>query len=271
MVARILSLGNFSSIWNDIDNMATLRKRIRNKIAQLEKTKYALEDTRDETINAKNELIRLKSQISNQRKIVIQNKNEKNKLLSQTKNSEANYQKLLKDRLAKQVALEEELSVFEAQLQFIFFPLSKMFITSSYGPRWGRFHRGVDLRASIGTPVKAMAEGVVKGTGNTDICCRGASMGKWVFIEYNNGLSSTFAHLSLVSVKEGQKIKRGQVVSYTGNSGSSTGPHLHVSVYASNGVKVSSFKSKSYPGRTLVQPISATKAYFDPMDFLPKL
>lgn len=278
----ILSSGDFSSIWADIDNMATLRKRIRNKIVELKKTKSVLEDTRNETISAKKELIRLKSQLSNQRKIVIQNANEKKKLLKQTKNSEANYQKLLKERLIKQVAFEKELSAFEAELQFILdpsklppagvlsWPLKKIYITSPYAPRWGGFHRGTDFRASVGTPVKAMAEGVITGTGDTDKCCPRASFGKWILIEYNNGLSSTYGHLSLNSVSKGQKVSRGQVVGYSGNTGSSTGPHLHVSVYVSDGVKVDSFKSKSYPGRTLVQPIAATSAYLDPMDFLPR-
>ena len=115
-----------------------------------------------------------------------------------------------------------------------------------------------------------MAEGVITGTGDTDKCCPRASFGKWILIEYNNGLSSTYGHLSLNSVSKGQKVSRGQVVGYSGNTGSSTGPHLHVSVYVSDGVKVDSFKSKSYPGRTLVQPIAATSAYLDPMDFLPR-
>ena len=144
-------------------------------------------------------------------------------------------------------------------------------MTSPYAPRWGGFHRGTDLRASVGTPVKAMAEGVVMGTGDTDICCPGASYGKWILIEFNNGLSSTYGHLSLISVSKGQKVSRGQVVGYSGNTGSSTGPHLHVSVYVSDGVKVDSFESKSYRGRTLVQPIASTSAYLNPMDFLPKL
>ena len=282
ILIRILSLGNFSSIWNDIDNMITIRERIRNQINKLRQVKGELEYTRKGTVDAKNTLLSLKSELADRKKIVEQNANEKKKLLRQTRNSEANYQKLVKERLIKQAAFEKELSAFEAQLQFILdpaklppagalsWPLSKIRITSPYAPRWGGFHRGTDFRASVGTPVKAMAEGVIKGTGNTDKCCPKASFGKWILIEYNNGLSSTYGHLSLISVKKGQKIKNGQVVGYSGNSGSSTGPHLHVSVYVSSGVKVDSFKSKSYPGRTLIQPIAATGAYLDPMDFLPK-
>src|SRR3989344_2703752 len=279
----ILSNDDFTVMWNDIDNIISVRESMRENIKNLKETKIVLEDTRGRTIEAKNELTRLKNQLSNQQKIVVQNTNEKNKLLTQTKNSEANYQKLVAEQLAKKIAFEAELEDFESQLQFILdpsrlpgagvlsWPLNSITVTSPYGPRWGGFHRGVDFRASVGTPVKAMADGVVKGVGDTDVCCPRASFGKWIFIEYNNGLSSTFGHLSLISVSSGKSVRRGEVVGYSGNTGSSTGPHLHVSLYVSSGVKVDSFPSKSYPGKTLIQPISATGAYLDPMKYLPPL
>ena len=283
LVEVMLSDQDFSSLWGDLDNLLAVRENLQQNIIALRETKSRLEDTRTETIAAKNELTRLKAQLSDQQKIVVQNTNEKNKLLAQTKNSEANYQKLLKERLAQKDAFEKELEDYEAQLQFILdpsklpkgrilsWPLDKIFVTSPYAPRWGGFHRGTDFRASVGTQIKAVANVVVKGTGDTDICCPGASFGKWIFIEHTNGLSSTYAHLSLISVSKDQKVARGQVIGYSGNTGSSTGPHLHVSLYVSSGVKVDSFPSKSYPGKTLIQPISATGAYLDPMKYLPPL
>ncbi len=281
LVEVVLSENSFTTAWTDIDNAVTVRNTLRNKITELLKVKTDLEGVKEETTKARNELVQLRAELADQKKIVEQNTREKNQLLAQTKNSEANYQKLLKDKIAKRDAFEKELQDYEAQLQFVLdpsklpgkgilgWPLEKIYVTSAYGPRWGRFHAGVDLRASMGTQVMAMAEGVVKGVGDTDLCCPGASFGKWIFIEYNNGLSGTFAHLSLISVKSGQRVKRGDVVGYSGNSGSSTGPHLHVSIYVPSGVKVDSFASKSYPGKILIQPIAATNAYLDPMFYLP--
>ena len=282
LVETILSDNDFTALWNDVDNIVTVREKIRENTIKLQEMKGALEETRESTIDAKNELTKLKTQLSDQQKIVVQNTAEKNKLLKQTQNNEANYQKLLRDRMAKKEAFEQELEAYEAQLQFILdpsklpgrvlsWPLDSIYVTSPYAPRWGGFHRGTDFRASIGTSVKAMADGVVGGIGDTDLCCPGASFGKWIFIEYNNGLSSTYGHLSLITVRKDQQVKRGQVVGYSGNSGSSTGPHLHVSLYVSSGVQVDSFPSKSYPGKTLIQPISATNAYLDPMRYLPPL
>ncbi len=279
----LLSDTDFSDVWTDIDNIVTLREKTRDQVFNLKQVKGELEDTRVVTIDAKNELLKLKSQLSAQHKIVEQNVSAKNKLLADTKNSEANYQNLLLIRIAQKEKFEKELEQFEAELQFILdpsklpskgvlgWPLDKIFVTSPYGQRSMGFHYGVDFRASVGTSVKSMSDGVVVGFGDTDLCCPGASFGKWIFIKYNNGLSSTYGHLSLINVTKGQKVRRGEVVGYSGNTGSSTGPHLHVSLYVSDGVEINSFASKSYPGKTLVQPISAKEAYLQPMYYLPAL
>ena len=175
----------------------------------------------------------------------------------------------MKEQLAKKQAFEKELEDYESQLKFILdpssipsgrvlsWPLDSIYVSSPYAPRWGGFHRGTDFRASVGTPVKSVAEGVVLGTGDTDLACPKASFGKWIFIEHSNGLSSTYAHLSQIKVKKGDKVSRGSVIGYSGNTGSSTGPHLHLSVYASRdskgdpAVNIGSFPSKSCPARVL--------------------
>ena len=283
----LLSENDFTVIWNDIDNMITVREKIRENIIKLKQIKGELEDTRKETVSAKNELVVLKSKLSDQQKVVIQNTNEKNKLLKQTKNSETNYQKLLKDQLAKKEAFEKELRDYESQLKFILdpsklpssgvlsWPLDKIFVTQEFGAKTGPHrtyvsgHSGTDFRARTPLPIKAMADGTVKGIGDTDTICSGVSFGKWIFIEYNNGLSSTYGHLSFIKVQDGQKVSRGEVVGYTGGTGRVTGPHLHVSLYASGAVSVQTVSSKSCPGKILKQPIAAINAYLDPMYYLP--
>ena len=283
----LLSENDFTVIWNDIDNMITVREKIREDIIKLKQIKGELEDTRKETVSAKNELVVLKSKLSDQQKVVIQNTNEKNKLLKQTKNSETNYQKLLKDQLAKKEAFEKELRDYESQLKFILdpsklpssgvlsWPLDKIFVTQEFGAKTGPHrtyvsgHSGTDFRARTPLPIKAMADGTVKGIGDTDTICSGVSFGKWIFIEYNNGLSSTYGHLSFIKVQDGQKVSRGEVVGYTGGTGRVTGPHLHVSLYASGAVSVQTVSSKSCPGKILKQPIAAINAYLDPMYYLP--
>jgi murein DD-endopeptidase MepM/ murein hydrolase activator NlpD len=288
LVETILSNIDFTMIWNDVDNIITVREKVRENIKTLKVVKNELEDTRKVTIDAKNELTKLKSQLSDQQKIVVQNTNEKNKLLKQTKNNEANYQKLLQDRIAKRDAFEKELRDYEAQLQFIIdpsklpsgrvlsWPLSNIFITQLFGKTVDSkrlyasgTHNGVDFRASVGTPVMSMADGVVMGVGDTDATCYGASFGKFVFIQYNNGLSSTFGHLSLIKAYEGQNVKRGDIVGYSGNTGHSTGPHLHVSLYASQAAKMASKASAACDGRVYRLPVASINAYLDVLSYLP--
>lgn len=293
ILETLLSENNFTFIWNDVDSMAVVRQNIIENIARLKEVKVGLEDTREKTIQAKNELTRLKTQLSNQQKVVIQNTNEKNKLLTATKNSEANYQKLVQAQLTKKLAFEKELRDYESQLQFILdpsklpnagvlsWPLDYIFVTQEFGAKTGPHrtyaygHSGTDFRARTPIPVKAMADGVVKGIGDTDVSCPGVSFGKWIFIEYNNGLSSTYGHLSLIGVRENQKVRRGEVVGYTGGTGRVTGPHLHVSLYASRdaegnpAVSVNAVPSISCPGKILKQPTAAINAYLDPMYYLP--
>ena len=284
----ILAGKDFTSAWNDVDNINTVREKIRQNIVDLKQVKSDLEDTKQQTVNAKNQLVVLQSQLRDQQRIVTQNINDKNLLLKQTKNSEANYQKLLKDRLAKRDAFEKDLENYESQLQFILdpsklpqsrvlsWPLEKIFVTQLFGKTVDSkrlyvsgTHDGVDFRASVGTPVMAMADGMVLGIGNTDLTCPGASFGKFVFIKYTNGLSSTYGHLSLIKSKAGDIVKRGDIVGYSGSTGYVTGPHLHVSLYASQAVKMDSRPSAACGGRIYTMPIAPINAYLNVLDYLP--
>ncbi len=287
IIQSILSQKSFTDVWNDIDNRATVREKIIENISKLREVKGLLEDTRSSTIVAKNELLGLKTNLSDQQKIVAQNVNEKNKLLTQTKNSETAYQKLVREQTAKKLAFEQELRSYESQLKFILdpsklpsagvlsWPLDRIYVTQQFGAKTGPHrtyasgHSGTDFRARTPLPVYAMADGVIKGVGDTDVACPGVSFGKWVVIEYSNGLASTYGHLSLIKVSEGQRVKRGETVAYSGGTGRSTAPHLHISLYAANAVKVDAVPSVSCPGKILKQPIAAINAYLDPMFYLP--
>ena len=284
----MLSGDDFTTIWNDLDNMSTLSDKLRETTVILKQAKSDLEDTKKQTINAKNELVTLKSNLADQKKIVDQNVAEKNKLLAQTKNSEASYQKLLTTRLVQKATFEKELNDYESQLKYVLnpsslpnagvlsWPLDYIYVTQYFGKtEAGKrlyangTHNGVDFRASIGTPVKAMADGVVAGLGDTDLQCPKVSFGRFILIKYDDGLASTFGHLSLIKVTTGDRVTRGQIVGYSGDTGYATGPHLHVSVYARDAVNLQTLPSISCPGRVLTQPISPINAYLDPMYYLP--
>jgi murein DD-endopeptidase MepM/ murein hydrolase activator NlpD len=107
---------------------------------------------------------------------------------------------------------------------------SRGYVTSGYGMRIDPFtglaqlHTGIDFSASIGAPANASADGVVIFAGT-----HGAH-GKMVEIDHGHGLVTRYGHLSKMHVKVGESVKRGQPIGDIGNTGRSTGPHLHYEI-----------------------------------------
>lgn len=97
-------------------------------------------------------------------------------------------------------------------------------ITSRFGPRWGSFHSGVDLGMSTGNKVFAADGGVVTSAGYS------GGYGYLVTIDHQNGMETRYAHNSQLLVSVGDKVFQGQEIARSGNSGHSTGPHLHFEV-----------------------------------------
>ena len=95
-------------------------------------------------------------------------------------------------------------------------------ITSDFGPRRYRYHYGTDLRINIGDSVRSAFDGKVR---IIDYEARG--YGHYVVIRHNNGLETVYAHLSQVLVSLDQNVKGGELIALGGNTGRSTGPHLH--------------------------------------------
>jgi murein DD-endopeptidase MepM/ murein hydrolase activator NlpD len=111
-------------------------------------------------------------------------------------------------------------------------PLEHIRITSPFTPRrWHpilhkyRAHHGVDFGGRIGTPIWAIADGRITYAG----WMRG--YGKTIKIDHGNGFVSLYGHQSALKVKRGQRVKQGQVIGLVGNTGRSTGPHLHLGLY----------------------------------------
>ncbi|MCF6443645.1 DUF5930 domain-containing protein [Nereida sp. MMG025] len=96
--------------------------------------------------------------------------------------------------------------------------------TSGFGPRWGRMHNGTDFAAPIGTPIYAPADGVVTFAGWS------SGYGRVVKIQHAFGIETRYAHQSKIRVKVGQRVSKGQRIGDIGNSGRSTGPHLHYEI-----------------------------------------
>ncbi|MEA1955277.1 MAG: M23 family metallopeptidase [Campylobacterota bacterium] len=111
-------------------------------------------------------------------------------------------------------------------------PIKYKGITSKFGYRIHptlkrrEFHRGIDMRAKMNTPVYATADGIVEWAGMH----KRSGFGKLVILNHNYGFRAYFGHLNKVVVKSKQFVRKGTLIAYTGNSGMSSGPHLHYEI-----------------------------------------
>ncbi len=127
--------------------------------------------------------------------------------------------------LAKGVAFAQERAQREARLQQPLFVMpTKGIFTSGFGYRWGVLHAGIDLANSIGTPIRAVSDGVVIDAGPT------AGYGMWVKLRHADGTVTLYGHVNTTMVSVGQRVMAGDQIATMGNRGNSTGPHLHFEV-----------------------------------------
>ena len=297
LLLDLLAATNFSNAWRDRSQLEGLSVKLDEEMQSLQETKTILSFEKVKKEKVKLEAVSLQRELSGQKVVVEESQKAKERLLAETKSKEAEYQKMLAENLAKQREFEEDLFRLESGLDIsldstlipearpgiLSWPLDNVFVTQRFGRTSGAArlyssgsHNGVDFRATQGTPVKAMLGGVVEGTGNTDQYKGCYSYGGWVLIKHPNGLSSVYAHLSASLVTKGQGIATGDIIGYSGGtprvfgSGYSTGPHLHVGLFASQGVSIRQFV-ESRGCKLAFVPIADVKAYLDPLAYLPTL
>lgn len=293
----MVTSASFSDVWRDRTQLEGLSVDLNKEINELREVKLVLNQEKKLREEAKKEILSLQGELTGQKSVVEESKKAKERLLAETKNKEAAYQKLLADNLARQAQFEKDIFQLESELKIaldpslipqarrgvLSWPLDKIYITQHFGRTSGAArlyasgsHNGVDFRAAQGTRVLSMLGGTVEGTGNTDEQRGCYSYGRWVLIRHGNGLTSIYSHLSATVVRPGQVIKTGEVIGYSGGtpgvfgSGYSTGPHLHIGLFASQGVSIRQF-TQSVGCKQVMVPIADVKAYLDPLAYLPSL
>ncbi len=285
LIESLLASKSLAEVLDEYESISQFQQKIRDQSKELTAYKENLSVKKTSAEKEKKTLVSLKSDLSDQHQILDINKKEKSKLLTETKNKESEYKSLLASRQAEKEKFEKELFEFESQLKRVIdpnsfpvagkgvlsYPLDSVFVTQAFGRTVDAqrlyvsgTHNGVDFRAARGTPVKATLDGIVDGLGNTDAQKGCYSYGKWVLIKHPNGLSTLYAHLDLIKVVVGQSVKTGELIGYSGQTGYATGPHLHFTVYASQGVEVQRYSS-SRNCKNVDIPISDSQAYLDPM------
>lgn len=286
-VMLILGGGTLSSFFDQAASLESVRSGLQSHVYELSSLKDDLEDDKSAAEDKRQELSDLNEDLGQQKQGLNITKQSQSQLLKETQNKEATYQAQLAQKKAEQARFESELFALSSRLKsadtttvpsanhgILHWPLDDIFITQQFGKTSdsGRLytsgtHNGVDFRASIGTPVKAALSGTVMAIneGAVPLC----QYGKWVLVKHANGLATLYAHLSQISVKEGQTVATGALVGYSGDTGYATGPHLHISVYNASAVVLQNYTCKS--GYTVSIPNAPPNAYLDPLAYFPAL
>lgn len=291
IVENFLSDKNILASIKDIEFLQIIQEKIQSSVKDIIQVKKVLESDKTEEQLKKESLEKEKEMLKTKQTSLNIVKDEQKKELEITKNQESNFKKILADRKKQKEAFEKEVFDYENKLKYILdpksipkagtspldWPVDAVRITQQFGVTNASArlyksgsHNGVDFGVKVGTPIKAMASGTLVAQGDTDALCRGVSFGKWILIKYDNGLASTYGHLSQHSLSAGTRVSAGQIVGFSGNTGYSTGPHLHVSLYPANAVDAISRPSLSCPGKNLVMPIAPVDSYLDPLAYMPK-
>ncbi len=111
---------------------------------------------------------------------------------------------------------------FRIDLRHFCMPTNSRVVTSNFGSRWGRQHKGLDIKVYIGDTIRAAFSGKVR-----IVKYEAAGYGKYIVIRHANGLETIYGHLSEQLVDENQTVKAGEIIGLGGNTGRSTGSHLH--------------------------------------------
>ncbi len=187
--------------------------------------------------------------------IAQEEKQTKERLLAATKSQEKVYAAEIAKLDEQQTEISRVIDEIEAKLRETFdptllpvrragvlaYPVANPRVTQGYGQTpdamrlyKSKTHNGVDYGVGVGTPVYATEDGVVRAVDNNDVGTlkwQKYQYGKYVLIDHPNSLSTLYAHLSRQVVSPGQEVKRGDVIGYSGNTGYSTGPHVHLTVF----------------------------------------
>lgn len=291
---QMLADHSIADLWNDLTALQSLQAAVGDHISKLRTAKQVLTDTKTASEQKKAQLLKQQNTLLTQQGSLNATKLAQSDLLKATKSQESTYQQIIAQKKAQQAQFEQALNDLKSQYSkavsasqitpagqgILAWPIDGVRITqffgntpfASSGAYGGKGHNGIDLAASIGTPIKAALSGTVLGTGNTDSVRGCYSFGKWVFVKHSNGLGTMYAHLSQIAVSEGQDVSTGQLLGYSGETGYATGPHLHFGVYVASATQIVTLGSATQtktPCANATMPIVPLSGYLNPLNYLP--
>jgi len=209
-----------------------LRDRQKELVTKLKTVKERIEKVRDQIAREEQALAVARSTVQRREGRLVAARGERRTAMSRIDDRVGRLENIRADLQAKvqaEIAAATGVSTLPAgpmsapSAAGLVWPLSGT-VTSGFGYRWGRMHEGIDIAVPVGTPIRAAKSGKVI------LASYYGGYGNYICVDHGGGLSTCYAHLSGYASSTGQRVSQGQVIGYSGNTGSSTGPHLHFEV-----------------------------------------
>lgn len=284
-IARLIMESNDESGWTmkDDERVAQTSGRLGELLEEIRMTKQELENEQTVLEHKKAEADSVQEQLAKQNDYLESTKDTKASLLSKTQSEVKKYNTIVdqleeeRDAIENEIESLESTKVGELNLKdmpafkhgLLGYPVKKVVFSQGYGKTafaktskfYGTsgFHNGLDFAMPTGTSVLAAADGKVIATGNNGRY----AYGRWMAIDHGNGIVTMYGHLSSVVKSKGSSVKKGDTIAKSGNTGNSTGPHLHFTVFSAKSFEI--VPSKSVKSVKDI-PVGAT---VNPKNYLP--
>jgi murein DD-endopeptidase MepM/ murein hydrolase activator NlpD len=215
-----------------VTRVRDLRDQQKATVLKLKEAKETIESARDAIAAEEQNLAVARQAVEDQQNELVAVRSERSAALASINEQVGNLEEIQADLQAKiqeQIAAASGLSTLPAgpmsapSAAGLIWPLDGL-LTSGFGYRWGRMHEGIDIAVPEGTPIRAAKGGTVI------MASYNGGYGNYTCIDHGGGLSTCYAHQSAFAASAGQSVDQGQIIGYSGNTGSSTGPHLHFEV-----------------------------------------
>jgi murein DD-endopeptidase MepM/ murein hydrolase activator NlpD len=210
----------------------SLRDRQRELVIRLKTVKERIEKVRNGIAAQERQLETARSAVESQQGKLVSARSARSATLSKIDSRVGQLEDIRADlqaEIQEQIAEASGVSTLPAgpmsapSAAGLVWPLSGT-VTSGFGYRWGRMHEGIDIGVPEGTPIRSAKAGTVI------MASYNGGYGNYTCVDHGGGLSTCYAHQSGFAASVGQSVSQGQVIGYSGNTGSSTGPHLHFEV-----------------------------------------
>lgn len=236
----ILGSKNFSDFISRMHAITQITESDAEIIEEQVKEQEVIEEKLIELEDLQDELEEMEEIIKDQKEIAEKMKETLNKKEKKLKNKTKKLKKKDRNLATKEADLLAEsnvklVNVSDSKGGLLGWPTQGGYISSTFGQRWGKMHKGIDIARtdrSTSPPIAAAEAGTVEQAGNT-----GNGYGNMVIINHGNGLKTLYAHMASLDVKSGQKVEKGQQVGIMGATGNSTGIHLHFEVHENGSPK----------------------------------